>query len=112
MTVTEIVDELRATRPRAAEALRLHVLTVASSPQVAAPSLLARLRNRRLFVLVPAAAGIAVVAAVAIGVTRPTPVAQEATAPVERIGAENDAARDASTLPGTVAGAEPSRPRL
>ena len=104
MTVTEIVDELRVTRPRAAEALRLHVLTVASSPHVAAPSLFTRLRSRRLFVLVPAAAGIAVVGAVAIGVSRPTPATREATAPVVRVGAANDAARDAATLPGSLAG--------
>jgi hypothetical protein len=100
MTVTEIVDELRLTRPRAAEALRLHVVTVASSPQVAQPSLLTRLRSRRVFVLVPAAAGIAVAGALAIGVTRPTPTVSEATAPVERV----DAARDAATLPGSLAG--------
>ena len=49
MTVTEIVDELRATRPGASESLRLHVLTVASSPHVADASLLTRLRSRRLF---------------------------------------------------------------
>ena len=32
MNVTEIVDELRATRPRAGEALRLQVLTLAATP--------------------------------------------------------------------------------
>ena len=48
MTVTEIVDELRATRPRASDALRLQVLTLASSPPVATRSFLDRLRGRRL----------------------------------------------------------------
>ena len=48
MTVTEIVDELRATRPRASDALRLQVLTLASSPPAQAPSFLDRLRGRRL----------------------------------------------------------------
>ena len=47
MTVNEIVDELRATRPGASDALRLQVLTLASRPPVAAPSLRERLRGRR-----------------------------------------------------------------
>ena len=86
MNVTEIVDELRATHPRASDALRLQVLTLAASPPAKAPSFLDRLRHRRLVVLVPAAAGLAVTAAVAIGVTRPQPVRDAATAPstVER----------------------------
>ena len=40
MNVTEIVDELRATRPRASDALRFQVLTLASSPPAPSPSLL------------------------------------------------------------------------
>ena len=90
MTVTEIVDELRATRPRASDALRLQVLTLAASPPAKAPSFLDRLRSRRLVLIVPAAAGLAVAAAVAIGVTRPQPVRDAATAPstVERSAAE------------------------
>jgi len=83
MTVNEIVDELRSSRPRASEALRLQVLTLAASPPPRAPSLAARLRGRRgLLLALPAAAGLAVLAAVAIGVTRPSPspVAREAIA--------------------------------
>jgi len=83
MSVNEIVDELRAARPRAGEALRLQVLTLASAPPAASPSLRDRLRDRRrLMLALPAAAGLAVVAAVAVGVTRPTsaPVASEAIA--------------------------------
>lgn len=83
MTVNEIVDELRGSRPRAGEALRLQVLTLASAPRAAAPSLRDRFRDRRRLLLAfPAAAGLAVVAAVAVGVTRPTPtpVASEAIA--------------------------------
>ena len=83
MTVNEIVDELRATRPGASDALRLQVLTVAARPPVAAPSLRERLRGRRpLVLLVPAAAGLAVVSAVVIGVSRPGPAAREANAPI------------------------------
>ena len=79
MTVNEIVDELRATRPQASDALRLQVLAVASQPIVRRPSLLDRFRlPRRLLLAVPAAAGLAVAAAIAIGVTRPAQEAQEA----------------------------------
>jgi len=81
MTVSEIVDELRATRPRASEPLRIQVLTTASQPVVAAPTLLARIRGRRAFLLVPAAATLAVASAVAIGVTRPEPAVREAATP-------------------------------
>jgi hypothetical protein len=89
MNVTEIVDELRATRPRATDALRLQVLTLAASPPAKSSSLFDRLRHRRLVLLVPAAAGLAVAAAVAVGVTRPQPVRDAATAPstVERSAA-------------------------
>ena len=59
MTVDEIVNELRASRPTAGEALRLQVLTLASAPAVPAPSLRDRLRSRRRFLFaVPAAAGL------------------------------------------------------
>jgi hypothetical protein len=94
MTVTEIVDELRATRPRASDALRLEVLTLAASPPAKARSVFDRLRSRRLVLVVPAAAGLAVAAAVAIGVTRPQPVRDAATAPstVERSAAESGSA--------------------
>lgn len=82
MTVSDIVDELRAARPRAGDALRLQVLTLAAAP--APPetlSVLGRLAVRRRIVLaVPAAAGLAVAAAVAVGVTRPDPVARQAGA--------------------------------
>ena len=83
MTVNEIVDELRATRPGASDALRLQVLTLASRPPAVAPSFRARMRGRRpLVLLVPAAAGLAVVSALAIGVSRPGPAAREASAPI------------------------------
>ena len=82
MTVNEIVDELRAARPAASDALRLQVLTVASAPPTPAPSVLDRFRrHRRLALAVPAAAALAVVTAVAIGVSRPDPVAREAVSP-------------------------------
>jgi hypothetical protein len=86
MTVNEIVDELRTTRPRAGDALRLQVLTLASRPASTPPSLRDRLRvRRRVALLVPAAAGLALASAVAIGVTRPQP-----------------ASRDAATAPATI----------
>ena len=89
MTVDEIVNELRASRPTAGEALRLQVLTLASAPAVPAPSLRDRLRSRRRFLFaVPAAAGLAVVSAVAIGVTRPEPSAREASAPPTAVEAQ------------------------
>src|SRR4029079_10447608 len=69
MTVNEIVDELRGSRPRAGDALRLQVLTLASTPRPVSPTWRERLRDRRRLVLaLPAAATVAVVAAVAVGV--------------------------------------------
>jgi hypothetical protein len=89
MTVDEIVHELRASRPTAGEALRLQVLTLASAPAARAPSLRDRLRGRRrLLFAVPAAAALAVVSAVAIGVTRPEPSAREASAPPAAVEAQ------------------------
>ncbi len=90
MTVDEIIHELRASRPTAGEALRLQVLTLASAPAAAAPSLRDRLRGRRrLLFAVPAAAGLAVVSAVAIGVTRPELSAREASAPPTAVEAQS-----------------------
>ena len=102
MTVTEIVDELRGTRPRASDALRLQVLTLAANPPAKTPSLVDRLRGRRLALLIPTAAGLAVASAVAIGVTRPEP-ARDAAAPavVGRSSAES-----ATTLTGPPAAAD------
>jgi hypothetical protein len=86
MTVNEIVDELRAGRPRASGALRLQVLTVASQPAPRTPTLGERLRGRRrLTLLVPAAAALAVVSAVAIGVSRSGPPSQRAATGQEAI---------------------------
>jgi uncharacterized protein DUF4349 len=101
MTVSEIVDELRATRPRAGDALRLHVLTVASRPAPAAtPTLDRLLPHRRLRLLVPAAAALAVVSAVAIGVTRPKEAGREAGAP-----ATIERSADSANAPGAFGGA-------
>ena len=115
--MTEIVDELRATRPHASDALRLQVLTAASRPPVRHPSFLDRVRGRRLALLVPAAAGLAVVSAVAIGVTRPQQSdrdASSASTTVDRATAESGTAltappaADATTAqkaaPGPVTG--------
>jgi hypothetical protein len=89
MTVDEIVHELRASRPAAGEALRIQMLTLASAAAPTAPSLRERLRGRRrLVVALPAAAGLAVVSAVAIGVTRPEPSAREASAPPSAVEAQ------------------------
>jgi hypothetical protein len=89
MTVNEIVDELRASRPRASDALRLHVLAVASRPAAPRQSVLDRFRGPRPLVLaLPVAAGLAVAAAIAVGVTRPESAGREAAAPattVERL---------------------------
>ena len=57
--MTEIVDELRATRPHATDALRVEILALTSQPPVRPPSLFDRLRTRRLLLVVPAAAGLA-----------------------------------------------------
>ncbi len=107
MNVTEIVDELRATRPRASDPLRFQVLTLASSPPAPSPSLLDRLRGRRLALLVPVAAGLAVASAVAIGVTRPQPDVRDAASPpttAERSAGE----ADSSALVGPPAAADSS----
>ena len=71
MTVNEIVDELRAARPRASDALRLQVMTIAARPVPRTPTFRERLRGRRrLALLVPAGAALALAAAVVIGVSR------------------------------------------
>ena len=105
MTVNEMVDELRGSRPRASEALRLQVLTLAAAPSSRAPSLGERLRGRRrLLLALPAAAGLAVLAAVAIGVTRPSPapVAREAVA-------TGESARSVGAAPPATALAGPAQ---
>ena len=90
MTVDEIVHELRVSRPTAGEALRVQVLTLASAPAAGTPPPRDRLRGRRRFLFaVPAAAGLAVVSAVAIGVTRPEPSAREASAPPTAVEAQS-----------------------
>ena len=48
MTVTEIVDELPRQVTRASDALRLQVLTLASTPPADSPSIFERVRRRRL----------------------------------------------------------------
>ena len=110
MTVTEIVDELRGTRPRASDALRLQVLTLASRPPTMTPSLLDRLRGRRLALLVPAAAGLAVVSAVAIGVTRPEPDAVSAPATAGRYSAESGTSRAAPPSAADASAAQKAAP--
>ncbi len=119
MTVNEIVGELRTTRPRASDALHLEVLTLASRPVPHAPTLRERLggRRRRLALLVPVTAALAVASAVAIGVTRSgsgSPDELAATAPEQAQKAAGEAmaappaATDASaaqqSVPGPVTG--------
>jgi hypothetical protein len=96
MNVSEIVDELRTRRPRASEPLRVHVLTVASQPAPTTAPRLARLRVRRVVLLVPAAAGLAVASAIAIGVTRPEPALRDAASSPPST-AERNSAQDART---------------
>ena len=106
MTVNEIVDELRGSRPRAGDALRLQVLTLASTPRPVSPTLRERFRDRRrLMLALPAAATVAVVAAVAVGVTRPAP------APVasDAIASKATAERSATAPPGAAAFAGPAQ---
>ena len=102
MTVNEIVDQLRATRPSASDALRLQVLTLASARSAPAPpSLLDRLRSRRRLALaLPAAAALAMVSAVAIGVSRSEPVAREAASPPAAVESSSP---DRTTLAGPAA---------
>jgi len=108
MTVNEIVDELRSTRPRASDALRLQVLSLASEPAAAPRPLLARFRNRRLALLVPATAALAVASAVAIGVTRSgSPDELAATAP-ETV--QRSAGSTGEALVGPPAAADASAP--
>jgi hypothetical protein len=106
MTVNEIVDELRASRPRAAEALRLQVLTLASAPRTSSPSLAERLRaRRRVLLALPAVAGLAVASAVAIGVSRPSSVGGEAAAPEATVQRSMGPSVPTSTFGGPAADA-------
>jgi hypothetical protein len=94
MTVNEIVDELRGSRPRAGDALRLQVLTLASTPRPVSPTLRERFRDRRrLMLALPAAATVAVVAAVAVGVTRPAPAPVASDAIASKATAERSGRR-------------------
>jgi len=119
MTVNEIVDELRAGRPHASDALRLQVMTIAARPVPPRPTLSERFGGRRrLALLVPAGAALAMTAAVAIGISRsgspgtfgtaaPESAARSAGATGESLAAPPTAA-DASAAqkaaPGPVAG--------
>ena len=119
MTVNEIVDELRAGRPHASDALRLQVMSIAARPVPRRPTLSERFAGRRrLALLVPASAALALTAAVAIGISRsgspgsvgtatPEANARSAGATGESLAAP-PAAADASAAqkaaPGPVAG--------
>jgi hypothetical protein len=119
MTVNEIVEELRAARPRASDALRLQVMTIAAQPVPRTPTFRERMRGRRrLTLVVPAGAALAMAAAVVIGVSRsgspatvgsaaPESAARSAPTTGESLAAP-PAAADASTAqkaaPGPTAG--------
>jgi Domain of unknown function (DUF4349) len=121
MTVNEILGELRTGRPRASDALRLQVLSLAAEPAPRARTLRERIGfGPRLALVVPAAASLAVAAAVVIGISRSgTPsggLAVTAPATVARsagqVDAKSSAAADAAdagtatrqAAPGPVAG--------
>jgi hypothetical protein len=119
MTVNEIVGELRATRPHASDALRLQVMTIAARPVPRTPTLGGRLRGRRrLALLVPAGAAMAMAAAVVIGFSRsgspdtlgtaaPESTARSAGTTGESLTAPptaGDAATAQKAAPGPVAG--------
>lgn len=71
---SEITRELRAARPTASPALRTRVLTAAEREPVRAPSLFERFAGRRrLLLLVPAAASLAVAIAVVGALNDPLP---------------------------------------
>ena len=110
MTVNEIVDELRATRPRASDALRLQVLTLASRPAPPARTLLGRTRvRRRLALLVPAAAALAVASAVVVGLTRSGPHGQ--LAPTTPEAAQRSAGATAGRLTGPPSASDAATPQ-
>ena len=120
MTVNEIVDELRAARPRASDALRLQVMTIAARPVPRTPTFRERLRGRRrLALLVPAGAALALAAAVVIGVSRsgstgaletaaPESTARSAGTPGASLAAPPTAA-DAATAQKAAPGPIPGR---
>jgi hypothetical protein len=106
MTVNEIVGELRATRPHASDALRLQVMTIAARPVPRTPTLGERLRGRRrLALLVPAGAALAMAAAVAIGVSRSGAPDTVGTAAPESTPRSAVTAGESLTAPPTAADA-------
>ena len=113
MTVNEIVDELGAARPRASDALRLQVLTHASMRPTRPPSLGERVRRpRRAMLALPVAAGLAVAAAVAVGITQssPAPVAREAvSSPSQDTAVRSVGAQPPAALAGPQVGSATSR---
>lgn len=71
MTSAEILSELRAARPVAREALRERIAALAATEPASRPSLLDRLRPRRLaLVVLPVAGALALATAGAIGLER------------------------------------------
>lgn len=106
MTVNEIVGELRATRPHASDALRLQVMTIATRPAPRTPTLGERLRGRRrLALLVPAGATLAMAAAVVIGVSRSGSPDTLGTAAPESAARSAGATGESLTAPPTAADA-------
>jgi hypothetical protein len=91
------------------------VLAVASQPLAPRTSLLERFRGpRRLVLALPVAAGLAVAAAIAVGVTRPESASREAAAPpttVDRLaGTASEAYAGPSADASTAAGAMKTAP--
>ena len=113
MTVNEIVDELGAARPRASDALRLQVLTHASMPPTRPPALGERVRRpHRAMLALPVAAGLAVAAAVAVGITQssPAPVAREAvSSPSQDTAVRSVGAQPPAALAGPQVGSATSQ---
>jgi uncharacterized protein DUF4349 len=106
MTVNEIVDELRGTRPRASDALRLEVMTTAARPVPRTPTLGERLRGRRrLALLVPAGAALAMTAAVVIGVSRSGSPGTTSSAAPETATRSAGTTRESLVAPPTAADA-------
>jgi hypothetical protein len=120
MTSTEIARELRAAQPVAPERLRLRVRDVVASPapEQRSRSFLSRFgERRRLLLVVPAAAGVALVAAGVIGVALPEQAPSEAVAPTDAAAkadalTENVQRESVAPSVGTAAGgvAVPSLP--
>jgi Domain of unknown function (DUF4349) len=110
MSSFDVMEQIRASRPSAPDALRERIRTIAAAEQPARPPLLARFRPRRLaLVAAPSFAVLAVLTAGAIGLARSGEPSIGRTAPeLDAVTATQSNAYDESKAQAQLAPSAPS----